>query len=226
MEALAQAFFQTFATKVLSKHDKQTLRKVLAEVKPDLHQQAWLRSRIFNWVYLALPDANSQLALTWLEEVNKILSDYSNPVIEEKVYFSPGEACLQAIISNLQQATRTVDICVFTISDNRIAAQIIACHKAGKRVRIITDNEKLYDTGSDIQQLAETGIPVRIDRTSNHMHHKFAIVDSQLVLTGSYNWTRSAAEYNHENILLTNHMQAVQSFEEAFEKMWLELKVY
>jgi phosphatidylserine/phosphatidylglycerophosphate/cardiolipin synthase-like enzyme len=58
------------------------------------------------------------------------------------------------------------------------------------------------------------------------MHHKFAIIDSRLVLTGSYNWTRSAAAYNHENILVTGNKQVVNSFEKEFSRLWQELEMY
>ena len=225
MDELEKAFFQTFNGRLLSGQQKQELKKLLQDTNPDEHKKAWLRSRIFDWVGSQLKEVNSQQLLSWLEEANKLLAA-SQPVVAEQVYFSPGEACLQAITNHLRSAVHTIDICVFTISDNRIAGQIIACHHSGTRVQIITDNEKLYDTGSDIKQLSDVGIPVMIDRTSNHMHHKFAIIDSRLVLTGSYNWTRSAAAYNHENILVTGNMQVVDSFEKEFRKLWQELEMY
>ncbi len=38
---------------------------------------------------------------------------------------------------------------------------------------------------------------------SGHMHHKFALFDGGRLLTGSYNWTRGAAETNYENVIDT-----------------------
>ncbi|MDO1447635.1 phospholipase D-like domain-containing protein [Rhodocytophaga aerolata] len=226
MEKLEQAFFQSFSDKLISRQEKQALKEILQAEKPDEHKKAWLRSRIFDWVHNELKDATSQQLLAWLEEANKLLAAAVHPATEEQVYFSPGEQCLQAIITHLQQAIDTIDICVFTISDDRIASQILSCYHAGKRMRIITDNEKLHDMGSDIKQLAQAGIPIMVDRTRDHMHHKFAILDSQIVLTGSYNWTRSAASHNHENILVTNHPGVVQQFEQEFNKLWKQLEVF
>ena len=97
-----------------------------------------------------MKDAKSQQVLAWLEEVNKILSATIDPFTEEQVYSSPGEKCLQEIIANIQKAIHTVDICVFTISDDRIDSQILASYHRGRSFRIITDNEKLHDMGSDI----------------------------------------------------------------------------
>lgn len=77
------------------------------------------------------------------------------------------------------------------------------------------------DTGSDIKSLSNEGIPVKVDNTPNHMHHKFMIVDREIILTGSYNWTRSAAMYNQENVLSTNDKILVNKFSEEFNKLWL-----
>lgn len=143
-----------------------------------------------------------------------------------KAYFSPGNDCLDAIIRSLDAAVSSIDICVFTISDNRISDAIIFAHRRGIRVRIISDNDKLNDAGSDIEELANAGIPVRIDRTPNHMHHKFAVIDKKKIITGSYNWTRSAALYNHENILISLDEKYVKSFVVEFEKLWREMVEY
>lgn len=141
-----------------------------------------------------------------------------------RVYFSPGDHCLQAILACIRRARHTLQICVFTISDDRITAAILRAFAAGIQVRILTDNEKLFDKGADIRQLAAAGIPVRVDITSNHMHHKFAIVDHQTALTGSYNWTRSAALYNHENVLVTHDCDTVQAYSREFDRLWKEME--
>ena len=35
------------------------------------------------------------------------------------------------------------------------------------------------------------------------MHHKFALFDGRRLMTGSFNWTRSASEQNEENLIVT-----------------------
>ena len=64
------------------------------------------------------------------------------------------------------------------------------------RVRVLSDAEKSQDRGSDIRALEQVGIPVVLDDGPAHMHHKFAVFDSSRVLTGSFNWTRSATREN------------------------------
>lgn len=119
--------------------------------------------------------------------------------MEINVFFSPGDTCVKHINELIESAISELDICVFTISDDRISRALVKAMKNEVSIRIISDNTKMYDEGSDIENLAKVGIPVKIDTTDNHMHHKFMVIDQKIVLTGSYNWTRSAALYNQEN---------------------------
>jgi mitochondrial cardiolipin hydrolase len=136
------------------------------------------------------------------------------------VYFSSEKNCTEKVIEFLDSAKTELLICVFTISDDRISQNIILKHRRGVKVKIISDNEKLLDTGSDVKRLAEAGIPVKIDKTEYHMHHKFAIADNKTLLTGSFNWTRSAAEYNEENIILLSDDLAINRFKSEFDRLW------
>jgi len=58
------------------------------------------------------------------------------------------------------------------------------------------------------------------------MHHKFCIIDKTILITGSYNWTRSAAERNQENILVTTEEEVTKSYLREFEKLWDNLTHY
>jgi len=93
-------------------------------------------------------------------------------------------------------------------------------HERGVKLRILSDNDKANDFGSDIDRLARAGVAVRIDRTPVHMHHKFGIFDGRLLLTGSYNWTRSAHDENAENNVLTDDPTLVKAFTVEFERLW------
>jgi mitochondrial cardiolipin hydrolase len=141
-------------------------------------------------------------------------------------YFSPGEDCRDTIIDGIRSATSLLDICVFTIADDRITREILARHRNGLRIRIITDNDKCYDHGSDIEEMVKAGIDVKVDKSPEHMHHKFMIIDKCILHNGSYNWTRSAAECNHENWLVTDISTLVKPYCGEFEKLWKMLDEY
>lgn len=52
------------------------------------------------------------------------------------------------------------------------------------------------------------------------MHHKFAIFDRKTLLTGSHNWTRSAARANQEKIVLSEDVRLVADFRGYFDRLW------
>ncbi len=126
--------------------------------------------------------------------------------------FSPGPDCRKMILSEIFNSEETLDICVFTISDNQIKEAIISAHHRGIQVRVISDNFKMYDEGSDISELAGEGIEVKVDVSEYHMHHKFMVVDAKRILTGSYNWTRTAELQNAENIIVINDVSISGKF--------------
>ena len=161
--------------------------------------------------------------MDWLEDVIKLLQTQSNPSQRPDVaeaHFSPGDDCVRRIAGLLTRERSKVDICVFTITDDRISSAITDAHKRKVAVRIISDDDKATDRGSDIDRLADAGIPVRVDRTPYHMHHKFALFDDSLLLTGSYNWTRSAARNNEENFIVSGDYRFIEPYAELFERLW------
>lgn len=54
-----------------------------------------------------------------------------------------------------------------------------------------------------------------------HMHHKFAVVDGRLLITGSLNWTLTAVQCNRENVIITEEAELVQPFIKEFERLWV-----
>ncbi len=213
----------------LSKPERKTLETALRNQSLDRNQLNFLRTKIFELANEKVNDKNYRFIIEWIKDVSNTISNYPQNqqlVQQSDSFFSPGEACRSAIVQQLNDARKQLKICVFTISDDAITESIINAHKRGVGVMLITDNDKSLDLGSDIERISKSGISVKMDRTSDHMHHKFMVVDGSSVLTGSYNWTRSAAKYNHENILLTKEDGVVISFLKEFEKLWVEMSPY
>jgi phosphatidylserine/phosphatidylglycerophosphate/cardiolipin synthase-like enzyme len=182
---------QTLEDLRLTRGEKQVLRGVLADLVLDASKTALYQHRAFELARHTLQDEAARKALDWLEDVVKVLQQNSQgPQASQtaEAYFSPGDNCPGRIAAMLNGAKSKIDICVFTITDDRITSAILAAHARKLSVRIITDDEKMGDMGSDIDRLQAAGIPVRIDRSQYHMHHKFAIlrrcdiVDRQLQL--------------------------------------------
>ncbi len=226
MEELIGYLEESIADNAFSRGDKRGFKELLKEHNLQKRDFDFLRSKVFDMAMARANAQNYSHVITWLEEINKTLVLPAKADSTEQVYFSPGDDCLNAIRQQLRSAVSTIRICVFTISDDRIAHEIKSAHRRGVSVRVLTDNDKSLDLGSDIEELANAGVEVKMDYTRNHMHHKFAVIDKEYLITGSYNWTRSAANYNHENLLLTSEKDVVKQYLREFEKLWEEMDHY
>lgn len=208
----------------LSKVEKKTLKALLAEKLLSDDELRFLRARMYEMANEKITADNYRFILEWVKQVNSSLSSAGSEL--STAYFSPGETCRNAIIRQIHSATSDLNICVFTISDDLITSALLTSHKKGVRIQVLTDNDKSLDEGSDVDQIARAGIAVKMDTTSNHMHHKFMVADGRVLLTGSYNWTRSAARFNHENILVTREAGTIKSFTDEFAQLWKEMEPY
>lgn len=218
MDEIIAQLEQSIEDEILSRSEKRSLKALIANQPLDDIQLNFLRSKIYEIADARATPANYPFILTWIKNVNSALN--FAPADKSDAYFSPGDTCRNVIISRINQSISRIKICVFTISDDRITDAILSSHRRGVNVQIITDNDKSLDMGSDIGQIAKEGIAVKMDSTPNHMHHKFMVADDKSLITGSYNWTYSAAKYNHENILLTQEAGVVKSFMKEFDQLW------
>ncbi len=223
MEHIVNYLNANIADDFLSREEKRTLKELIADQPLDASQINFIRSKVFEIASQKANAENFQFVLEWVKATTSVLQA---PLPALDSYFSPGDMCRNAITKQISTARQELLVCVFTISDDIITESLIAAHRRGVDIRLITDNEKSFDKGSDIDQLAREGISLRMDKSPNHMHHKFMVVDQHSVLTGSYNWTRGAARFNHENIIVTKNPDTVRAFMHEFDKLWPSMAPY
>jgi phosphatidylserine/phosphatidylglycerophosphate/cardiolipin synthase-like enzyme len=62
-------------------------------------------------------------------------------------------------------------------------------------------------------------VPVKTDGNKYTMHHKVIVLDGETVITGSYNFTKSADNANDDNILVIHSPALAQLYEEEYQRM-------
>ncbi|XP_073502081.1 mitochondrial cardiolipin hydrolase [Phyllobates terribilis] len=179
-----------------------------------------------------------------LELVYRFMRRRRRPPVREVLFFpaplvcaepllSPGSRCscplphrtdgpLSALLRRLLGARRSLELCIFTLSSLPLARAVLLLHGRGVRVRVITDSDYMAAAGSQIGELRKAGVVVRHNQSSGYMHHKFAVVDRSIVLTGSMNWTQQAIQTNQENLLVTDDGACVRAYLQQFERLWEE----
>ena len=218
---LDRALRESAADRRLDNDEKFELRELGSRL--DSERVRYVRNRAFDMARELIVErpAESLDALRWLEQVVRTLDVVgAAPSIDSSAHFTPGDDCLRKLRGLCMGARRSVDICVYTISDDRITEAILEAHRRGVAVRVLTDNDKRYDDGSDIARLREQGVAVRIDDGPYHMHHKFAVFDGRVLANGSFNWTRSASTVNEENLVVTDDPALLRSFAGQFQALW------
>ena len=118
-----------------------------------------------------------------------------------EAYFSFSDNPQKAIIKNINQAEAFINIAMYVFTDKEIAASLKNAQNKGVKVRVYLDKSQIDSKYSQSRFLVQKGIKVRISTNNYIMHHKFAIIDNYLLLTGSYNWTFSANKRNDENLI-------------------------
>ena len=79
---------------------------------------------------------------------------------------------------------------------------------------------------SIIYYLASLGIPIKTnDQIRNLMHNKFAVIDNSVVITGSFNWSNQAVNYNQENILIIENKILAERYSNEFNKIWNKFEI-
>ncbi|MFC0676516.1 phospholipase D-like domain-containing protein [Lysobacter korlensis] len=211
----------TAADGVLDTDEKLELREVGATL--DSERLRYLRNRAFAITrdVVAADPTRALDSLRWLEQVVRTLDlSAAVAVASSSVFFSPGDSCLRKLRELCRTAKRQLDICVFTIADDRLTEEILDAHRRGVAVRIISDDDKRIDDGSDIIRLAAQGIEIRLDDSRFHMHHKFAVFDGRILANGSFNWTRTASTSNNENLVVSEDAYLVRCFAGQFDTLW------
>ena len=140
------------------------------------------------------------------------------------------ETSLMKIFLTLNQATSTIDLCIFDFTLHYLADYLITAFGRNIRVRIITDahfdRKQNGDSNSNdqIPRLQDAGIPIKVNRSNGDdapkMHNKFVIVDGKYLIMGSFNWTRSAVTKNDEAVIKTDLRGIVGKFSSKFDHMW------
>ncbi|MCP4870391.1 MAG: hypothetical protein GY898_16935 [Proteobacteria bacterium] len=225
-DPLLEAFLTSLDDERVSRGEKKAMRALLMDDGAGPERRASLRAALFDEICRRAP-GDAKL-LRGLETAISVLYP-ANPPGKQTVHpptrawFGPEDPMAETLCTLIEGVRTSLDVAVFTITDDRVTKALLKAHERNIRVRIISDDDKAGDRGSDVIRLGRAGVPVRTDHSPHHMHHKFAVFDSRSVLTGSYNWTRGAAFSNRENFLLTYEERAVARYAEAFETLWSEL---
>jgi len=155
-----------------------------------------------------------------------VVAQTPNPVVtidgtELDVYFSPDDHVLNALYSVLSKAEKSIYFLAFSFTTNELGDIVRQKAVDGLTVKGVMDEEQIAsNTGTEFDPFRQAGLDVRIDGNDGLMHHKVFIIDEKIVVTGSYNFSKSAEEKNDENLIIIYNEKIAEQFIQEFQRVY------
>lgn len=137
--------------------------------------------------------------------------------------FSPNGNSLNLVIKGIDSAKKSIHVAAYSFTSKPIATALLNASKRGVTIQVVADEKSNSGKYSAVTYLANNGIPVRLDGNYPIFHHKFMVIDSVNLETGSFNYSAAAATKNAENVLvLWNVPQIAQAYDHEWARVWAE----
>lgn len=133
------------------------------------------------------------------------------------VYFSPKGGAQDALVDEIGKAKGSIFVQAYSFTSAPIINALAEAHKRGVKVEIILDKSQRTDPRSGTSKVREAGILAHIDSKHAIAHNKVMIIDDEVVVTGSFNFTKSAEEKNAENLLIVRSGELAKLYRENWE---------
>jgi len=140
-----------------------------------------------------------------------------------EVLFSPeqGEEILQTLESAIQNAEERIYILIYSFTLDELAQATIDKYEEGVDARIIVDKSQA-GPGSWIRRvLQQAEIPFRtMDGSKGGSMHIKVLIPDDIVLTGSYDYSKNATYSNDENFLIIRDKKILEAHLVKFDQLW------
>ncbi len=139
--------------------------------------------------------------------------------------YSPTTNLERSELAQLETATRTLDVAMYSFTDQELAEELATLARRGIRVRVYRDREQFtqemrWGGISTTGILLAAGIEVRVKGAKDFMHLKSYTSDGHLLRSGSANWSPTGLKRQDNDVLYESSPEAVERFEAKFEEMW------
>lgn len=154
--------------------------------------------------------------------IAEALNNYFSGVTEKKtdiisaVEFNNIE---RKILEALDEAMATIDVSVAWFTNTTLQKKLLAKKEEGCKVRVMTDDNYTNEKhGVDLSPFEHKAIKAE---RKGIMHYKFCVIDNNITIHGSYNWTTSAETRNNEEISVDrNDVKKASAYTKEFNRLW------
>lgn len=138
-----------------------------------------------------------------------------------EVLFSPDDGTADRLAELISEARQSIYFLAFSFTLEELSEAILERAAAGVEVKGVMDESQVRsNVNTQYDALRRAGLDVRLDANPDKMHHKVFIIDSQIVVTGSYNFSNSAETRNDENTLILYNPKVAEQYLEEFQALF------
>jgi phosphatidylserine/phosphatidylglycerophosphate/cardiolipin synthase-like enzyme len=141
-----------------------------------------------------------------------------------EVMFSPEDGVLARLLELVRGAQNSVHFLAFSFTSDELGESLLGLASSGVEVQGVMESAQAAGQGSEYERMRQSGLRVRLDGNPYTMHHKVLILDGRIVVTGSYNFSRSAEERNDENVLILFDPALAAAYEAEFQRVMAEAR--
>jgi phosphatidylserine/phosphatidylglycerophosphate/cardiolipin synthase-like enzyme len=136
-------------------------------------------------------------------------------------YFAPEDQVMDQIISEVLDAQKFVHFMAFSFTDDQLGQAMISEIHRGVSVDGIFESRGANTQYSECLPLRQNSASITLDGNPRTFHHKVIIIDSEVVILGSFNFTAAANQTNDENLLIVHDTALATDYEAEFQRMKL-----
>ncbi|MCR4404597.1 MAG: phospholipase D-like domain-containing protein [Candidatus Acetothermia bacterium] len=143
-----------------------------------------------------------------------------------EVYFGPSDRPRLALLRLIGQAREELELAMFYYTDEALHWALVAALARGVKVRAVFDSRGFENLAvSRMDELLALGAGL-LEALPGLVHHKFAVIDREIVITGSANWTASGLDHNDEDLVVIHSPELAARYAGEFERLYQDALAY
>lgn len=161
-------------------------------------------------LFLSVADpvfARTPTLLDYLLQEFQARIDEAPAVGQIETGFSPDGEAERLVLKVINSSSRTLRLAAYSFTSPKVVNALVHAKRRGVDVRAVVDDSNLKSKAgvAALNLLAGAGIPVRTNHEYAIHHDKYIVADDNHVQTGSFNYSRAAANSNSENVIVVWH---------------------
>ena len=136
------------------------------------------------------------------------------------IYFTPPAGAASGLIKQIDGSKKSIKVMAYGFTAKNLAEALVRAKRRGVEVNLIQDEKSSQNNRETLPILLAGGVEVRSDGKHAIQHNKVMLIDDDIVITGSYNFTNSAEKRNAENIMIVRSTYAAKRYADNWKSHW------